>query len=146
MTPALMTSICGQLAEGQSLRAVCEAEEICERVVYRRLRDDAEFSQEYARARKTWADAKLEEIVAISKDANLGADHKRIQIDTLKWAMGKLNGKYSDKLVVEGKQEVTHRYNLETLAQARLEQLECILADASGGSGGAGETEPVALH
>ena len=28
----------------------------------------------------------------------LPADHKRIQIDTLKWAMGKMNGKYSDKV------------------------------------------------
>ena len=41
-------------------------------------------------------------MIAISKDAELGADHKRIQIDTLKWAMGKLNGKYSDKVALVG--------------------------------------------
>ncbi len=98
MTPEDVEAICNGLAEGQSLRAICEAEGICERTVYRRLRDDEVFCQEYARSRKTWADAQVEEIVSIAKDGKLGADHKRIQIDTLKWAMGKLNGKYSDKV------------------------------------------------
>lgn len=98
MTPEQLTDICDKLAEGQSLKAICEETDICERSVYRRLRDDEAFSREYARARKTWADSQLEVIIAVSKDVDLGADHKRVQIDTLKWAMGKLNGKYSDKM------------------------------------------------
>lgn len=98
MTDQDIADICDKLAEGQSLRAICEEAGICERSVYRRLRDDEAFSQEYARARKTWADSQLEVIIAVSKDEELGADHKRVQIDTLKWAMGKMNGKYSDKV------------------------------------------------
>ncbi len=98
MEPEQIEAICNGLAEGRSLRAICQAEDICERVVYRRLRDDEAFSQEYARARKTWADAQIEQVIAISIDETVAADHKRIQIDTLKWAMGKLNGKYSDKV------------------------------------------------
>lgn len=69
-----------------------------ERTVYGWLVSEEAFSQEYARARKTWADAQIEEVLAVSRDLALAADHKRVQIDTLKWAMGKLNGKYSDKL------------------------------------------------
>src|SRR5690606_30180476 len=69
-----------------------------ERTVYQWLARHEIFAQEYARARKTWADAQIEEIIAVSKDTELKADDKRVQIDTLKWAMGKLNGKYSDKL------------------------------------------------
>lgn len=98
MTHEELTDICNQLAEGKSLRELCENQGYCERSVYRRLRDDEAFSQEYARARKTWADAQLETIIEVSKDVDLGADHKRVQIDTLKWAMGKMNGKYSDKV------------------------------------------------
>lgn len=98
MDAEILTDICNQIAEGKSLRVICEEGKICERSVYRRLRDDDAFGREYARARKTWADAQIEEIIAVSKDDELGADHKRVQIDTLKWAMGKLNGKYSDKV------------------------------------------------
>lgn len=98
MTPEELTDICNQLAEGKSLRAICENQGYCERSVYRRLRDDETFSQEYARARKTWADAKMEDILEIAADKVLAADHKRVEIDTIKWAMGKMNGKYSDKV------------------------------------------------
>lgn len=93
-----MATICDQLAEGKSLRVICEETGICERSVYRQLRDSETFSQDYARARKTWADAQIEQIISVATDADLGADHKRVQIDTLKWAMGKLNGKYSEKV------------------------------------------------
>ena len=92
-------AICDRLAAGESLRAICEDKDTpAERTVYQWLAKHEIFAQEYARARKTWADAQIEEIIAVSKDAELKADDKRVQIDTLKWAMGKLNGKYSDKL------------------------------------------------
>jgi len=92
-------AICDRLAAGERLRAICEDKDTpAERTVYQWLARHEIFAQEYARARKTWADAQIEEIIAVSKDTELKADDKRVQIDTLKWAMGKLNGKYSDKL------------------------------------------------
>ena len=92
--------ICDRISSGESLRTICaESGHLpCERTVFRWIGKSEPFSQQYARARQTWADAQLEEIVAVSRDGELGADHKRVQIDTLKWAMGKLNGKYSDKV------------------------------------------------
>ena len=98
-TQALADTICARIAEGESLRAMCLDDALpCERTIYRWLNANEHFCQQYAQARKTWADAQIEEIVAVSRDPELGADHKRVQIDTLKWAMGKLNGKYSDKV------------------------------------------------
>jgi len=98
-TQEIADTICERIAAGENLRQMCMEDGLPnERTVYRWLAANDEFCQQYARARKTWADAQLEEIVEVSKDPTLGADHKRVQIDTLKWAMGKLNGKYSDKV------------------------------------------------
>ena len=93
--------ICDRIAAGESLRAICETKGMMnERTVYRMLARNEAFCREYARARKTWADAQMEEIIAVSRDPELKSDEKRVQIDTLKWAMGKLNGKYSDKTLL----------------------------------------------
>lgn len=93
--------ICDRIAAGESLRAICETQGMMnERSVYRMLARNEAFSREYTRARKTWADAQMEEIIAVSRDPELKSDEKRVQIDTLKWAMGKLNGKYSDKTLL----------------------------------------------
>jgi hypothetical protein len=97
---AIARAVCDRIAAGESLRSICDGgEDIpCERTIYRWLAASEDFSQEYARARKTWADAQIEEVIAIARNTELKPDDKRVQIDTLKWAMGKLNGKYSDKL------------------------------------------------
>lgn len=97
---AIGAIICERLACGESLKKICEGEgDIpCESTVYKWLRTNEDFAQEYARARRDWADAQIEQIQAIARDDARGADHKRLEIDTLKWAMGKLNGKYSDKV------------------------------------------------
>lgn len=99
MDGSAMTEICDRIASGESLRVICLDEHLPnERTVYRELASNEVFCQQYAHARKAWADTQIEEVIAISRDSDLGADHKRVQIDTLKWAMGKLNGKYSDKV------------------------------------------------
>ena len=99
-TQEIADTVCQRIAEGESLRTMCrdDDEMPSERTVYRWLNANEAFCQQYACARKTWADAQIEEIIAVSKDVDLKADDKRVQIDTLKWAMGKLNGKYSDKV------------------------------------------------
>jgi len=92
--------ICDHLANGESLKVICAGDDSipCEATVYRWLRANEAFSEQYARARKDWADAQIERIQELARDDKRGADHKRIEIDTLKWSMGKMNGKYSDKL------------------------------------------------
>lgn len=98
--PKIGAIICDRLATGESLKTICEGKDSeipCERTVYRWLRQSDDFCQEYARARKDWADAQVEEILHIA-DTEKDAAVARVRIDTRKWAMGKLNGKYSDKL------------------------------------------------
>lgn len=96
---AIADTICDRISSGENLRQICaEAELPTERTIYRWLNAHEDFCQQYARARKAWADAQIEEVIAVSKDDQIKADDKRVQIDTLKWAMGKLNGKYSDKV------------------------------------------------
>jgi serine protease inhibitor len=92
--------ICDRLANGENLKQICAGENDgipCEATVYRWLRADENFSEQYARARKDWADAQVEEIIEIA-DTEKDPAIARVKIDTRKWAMGKLNGKYSDKL------------------------------------------------
>lgn len=97
-TQSLADEVCNRLSQGESLRHICKDEDLpAERTVYQWLANNENFAQQYARARETWADAQIEEIIAVSKDKVLAVDNKRVQIDTLKWAMGRLNGKYTDK-------------------------------------------------
>jgi hypothetical protein len=98
-TQEIADEICQRIAGGENLRQICAEDELpSERTIYRWLAAESTFCQQYAHARKAWADAQIEEVIAVSKDDQLKADDKRVQIDTLKWAMGKLNGKYSDKV------------------------------------------------
>lgn len=69
--------------------------------VCRWLAKDAEFSEQYARAREAQADALFDDCLDIAdKGTKALADHndRRLQIDTRKWMAGKLKGKYSDKV------------------------------------------------
>lgn len=98
-TQEIADSICERIAGGENLRQMCDEDGLpCERTIYRWLAANGAFCQQYAQARKAWSDAQVEEVIAVSKNPLLKADDKRVQIDTLKWAMGKLNGKYSDKV------------------------------------------------
>jgi hypothetical protein len=97
-TQELADLICQRLAQGESLRVICKEDELpAERTIYRWLHSHDGFCQQYARARKVWADSQLEEIIEIA-DTEKDAAIARVRIDTRKWAMGKLNGKYSDKV------------------------------------------------
>lgn len=99
---------------GNSLRKVCAPDDMPEiRSVFRWLRSNEEFRQQYARAKEESADAdneKLEEIGDESIDAAWKADPKaagavvsayKLKADNIKWAMSKKKPKkYGDKLDV----------------------------------------------
>ena len=111
------------------------------------------MTAQYACAREHQADVLFDECLALADGTHEAASpdpqFRRLQVDTRKWAAGKLRGKYSDKLVVENKTEVTHRYELDGLSTDELDTLERIAAKAAqlaGNKGGAGETESAALH
>lgn len=103
-TPVLAERICAQLAQGLSLRKICEAADMpsADRVRVWLLKD-AEFQAQYARARELQAEHYAEEIVEIA-DTEEDAAKARNRIDARKWTAVKLlPKKYGDKVEVSGK-------------------------------------------
>lgn len=117
-TKELADEICSQLAEGISLRTVCLSDDMPEKTtVFRWLRVNEEFRNQYAKAKEESADALVEEILDIADDGTndwmethdednpgykFNGEHyqrSRLRVDTRKWVASKLKAKkYGDKL------------------------------------------------
>lgn len=115
----LAAAICEQLAEGKSLRTICEAPGMPNRAtVFRWLADEKYqvFRDQYARAREAQADLLAEEILEIADDGRNDTyvdeegkqrtDHEavarsRLRVDARKWLASKMAPKkYGDKVDV----------------------------------------------
>lgn len=100
--------ICERISEGQSLRKICDEDDMPNKAtVFRWLAANKEFSDQYARARETQADTLFDEVLAIADQYDSAADavnpdhinRARLRIDARKWMAGKLRPKvYGDKL------------------------------------------------
>jgi len=114
----LAIEICQQIAEGKSLRKICEAEEMPNAsTVHAWVLTNEEFSKHYARAREMQAEHYLDEIIEIADDSLHDTlidedgnertisdviQRSRLRVDTRKWVMSKLAPKkYSDKVQQE---------------------------------------------
>jgi hypothetical protein len=93
--------ICEGIAEGKSLKRICEGPNMPQpRAVYRWIRENPEFKHNYENAKEDQADAFVEEM----RDTSLSADPEnvqvaRLQIDVMKWTASKFKQKrYGDKL------------------------------------------------
>lgn len=62
------------------------------------------------------------------------------------WLKNRRSLDWRDKREVEHSGGVKHTYDLDSLEDAQLDDLERILAHARTSKGGAGETEPAAVH
>lgn len=101
--PDMANLICERIADGESLRKICEEAEMPDRSTVRRwLSQQPEFRVQYAHAREEQADVYAERIVdeaASAQDAALG----RLKMDALKWAASKLAPKrYGEKVALTG--------------------------------------------
>lgn len=118
--------ICTRIAEGDSLRKICEDEDMPDRVtIYRWLAAYPEFCNQYTRAREDQADTLADEIIAIAdeqpeviavtnKNGEL-IEHKldgaflqwqKNRMDARKWTAMKLKPKkYGDRVVHAGDPE-----------------------------------------
>ncbi len=117
-TADIEDEIFDRIAKGQAVRSICKDDWLpSERTFYKRLADDAEFTQRYVRGREAQADAIFEEclIIADSQEGDVikvdGVDQvnhdaiarAKLRIDTRKWMAGKLRPKvYGDRSIVEG--------------------------------------------
>ena len=115
-TLALTDVICERLADGQSLRAICRAADMpAAASVFKWLRENEIFSEQYAIAKEASADALVEDMLDIAdneasqevviegvkRTVKDGASvaHARLRVDTRKWAASKLKPKkYGDKI------------------------------------------------
>ena len=102
-----------RIAEGVSLRALCKKRGMPSRSsVYERLNVDSDFADRYARACAIRADVVFDEVLEIADNPKLPADHRRLQVDARKWALGKMMPKkYGDRLELDG--AVTHSITVQ---------------------------------
>lgn len=119
----IKATICERIANGESLRTICDDEDMpAKATVFAWLSEDASFSDHYARARESQADAVFDDILSIADDgtndwmerknadgANIGwmengeaLRRSQLRIEARKWMAGKLRPKkYGDKVDVE---------------------------------------------
>jgi hypothetical protein len=98
-------AICERIADGESLRAICQDKGMPARVnVIRWLEKDEALRNQYARARELQADHEFDEIKAIADLADAeNVQVARLRVDARKWRASKLRPKvYGDKLEVNG--------------------------------------------
>ncbi len=76
--------VCARIAGGESLRAICESEDLPDRDTINRWLNadsDGELCGQYARAREEQADFYADEIITIADNENLLPEDRRIRID-----------------------------------------------------------------
>ncbi len=142
---AQIKEICDKLASGNSLRAIAKELQLNEATVRYWLYSDEQAFTHSARARELGCDALADECLEIADGPGDPAD-KRIKIDTRIRLIGKWSQRYSDKVTVKSESTVTHKYDLDSLSNERLDELERILADASTGKGSEGEAVTSSVH
>lgn len=112
----LADRICQKIAEGYSVRSICkEKDMVSMQTLFRWLRENDKFREQYAQACKERSYAQAEEIIDIADNAtndymeklegdgyifnSENVQRSRLRIDTRKWLMAKMNPKvYGDKL------------------------------------------------
>ncbi len=112
------SEICERLAGGESLLSICSEPRMpAQSVVFQWLSKNAEFAENYARARVFWADSEFERIMEIADNTQEGVktetdakggvktivgdmiEHRKLQVDTRKWALARMSPKkYGDRM------------------------------------------------
>lgn len=120
-TQEIADVICDRIADGESLRAVCNTDDgmPSKGTVLRWLAESETFQVQYARAREEQADKYADEIIEIADEdgttekENVGVVYdstavarNRLRVDARKWVASKLKPKkYGDKLALGGDEE-----------------------------------------
>lgn len=96
--------ICSRIAQGESLREICRSSGMPTLTkVYGWLSNEAkdfnpDFLHQYKVARMWQAESFMERILEVAKDQSISPENRKLEIDALKTAASKLEGKkYSDE-------------------------------------------------
>ena len=108
--------ICDRLSGGESLTSICKEDGMPAKVtVFKWIRTEPDFANQYAHAREAQAEHYLDEIIQIADDSVLDTEinpesgnevtnhdviqRAKLRVDTRKWAMSKLAPKkYGDRI------------------------------------------------
>lgn len=103
-TPETAALLLEHIADGLSLRKVCEMEGMPDRSTWRRwMREHEELRAQYAQARADRASARADEILDIADDEDIPVESRKVRIDARKWEASKL-----DRAVYGDRQQVEH--------------------------------------
>jgi hypothetical protein len=108
----LADAICELVASGNSIRTICSAENMPSKSsVFKWLRDNKDFADQYARAKEDVLEHYADELVEIADDTSddvsgelrmpnsVAVQRSKLRVDTRKWVLSKLAAKkYGDKL------------------------------------------------
>jgi hypothetical protein len=147
-TQEVADAICERIAEGESLRSICQDDDKPSKAtVFRWLAADEIFRDQYARAREAQADALFDEILNIADDGRNDTytdedgnertnqdviARSRLRVDARKWMAGKLRPKvYGEKL------DLAHSGELRVTAVTELSDDELAAIAANGSAGAA---------
>jgi hypothetical protein len=95
---AILTEIYKLMAEGKAVAEISRMDGMPSTSTIFLWLIEENKSDEYARAKEARADHMADEIVVIADNVTMPAEDRRIAIDARKWRVGKLHGKYSDKV------------------------------------------------
>lgn len=106
-SPQVCDEICAHIADGKSVRALCEYPGMPDKTtIFRWLVKYEGFRQQYIRARGERATARFEKIDDVIQDMrNDIIDHKkaRVEIEAIKWQLGREDAaKYGDRIIHAG--------------------------------------------
>ncbi|MGA9668259.1 MAG: hypothetical protein WBQ94_03575 [Terracidiphilus sp.] len=112
-SPEQAERICQHIQSGLTTRQAAAIENVSQSEIVKNAGRDPEFGNQYARALEIRTELDFEGLVDTVQESaptdNFGrvdsgwVNHKRLQVDTIKWALSKRNPKkYGDKTVVAG--------------------------------------------
>lgn len=119
-TESLADMICQLLMDGNSLKSICEREDMPDKsTVYNWLHENREgFFDKYVRAREIQSEQMYDELVAIADSATgkNDADAVRVRVQARQWVLSKIQAKrFGDKLDVTSKDEKITAINLNVI-------------------------------
>ena len=107
-TPEVGDIICERISRMEALAKICDTDDSLPsaRTVYRWLRENEDFCQNYTRAKEDQADYLADDTLTICDDQSIDPQQKRIMVDTRKWLASKFKPKkYGDRIAVAGDSE-----------------------------------------
>lgn len=124
-TPELAQKILDFVEEGYSIRKIEKQEGMpCRDTIKVWLRDNPDFSVQFAHAHEAAADFRADEVVEIADNDKLDPRDKAVRIDARKWDAGRRNMKKYGKLAGNN---INAEVNLNSMTLEQLDQAEAAI-------------------